>query len=143
MFLDVPHLAARYPTQTLKEKADELYQSDHKEIAYYTAALALYRLELALNNEYVPSSYKSKKWHLLMTMKYLSGAGKTPLLNSHKLESYCQKILNVLESGGKASATPFLSAKEFIDDLGPVTRDRLKRQTFTDELRSKLIAQVS
>lgn len=139
MFLDVPHLAARYPTQTLKEKMDELYQADHKEIAYYTAALALYRLELSFNNDYVPASYKGKKWHLLMAMKYMSGGGKTPLLNSHRLEAYCQKILNVLDAGGKASATPFLAAKDCIDSLGAATRDRLKRQTFTDELKTKLI----
>lgn len=139
MFLDVPHLAARYPTQTLKEKADELYQSDHKEIAYYTAALALYRLELSFNNDYVPASYKGKKWHLLMAMKYMSGGGKTPPLNSHKLEAYCRKILDVLDAGGKASATPFLAAKECLDALGTTTRDRLKRQVFTDELRTSLL----
>lgn len=140
MFLDVPHLAARYPTQTLKEKADVLYQSDHKEIAYYTAALALYRLELSFNNDYVPASYKSKKWHLLMAMKYLSGGGKVPPLNSNKLESYCQTIIDALEGGGKSSAAPFLAAKDRLDALGIASRDRLKRQTFTDEIKASLLA---
>jgi len=135
MFLDVPHLAARYPTQTLKEKAGELYQSNHKEISYYTAALALYRLELSFNNDYVPASYKSKKWHLLMAMKY-GISGKTPNLNSNGLEVYCQKILTALESGGKASATPFIQAKDLLDSLGTASRDRLKGQVYTDAIKS-------
>ena len=65
MFLDLPHLAARYPTQIFKEKKDVLFQSDHREIAYYTAALALYRFELAFGNNYVQSNMSPLKWHSL------------------------------------------------------------------------------
>ena len=141
MFLDVPHLAARYPTQTLKEKADALYQSNHREIAYYTAAFALYRLENSLSNDYVSRIYQSQKWHLLMGLKYIIGGKKSPELSSPRLDQYCEKILQALEGGGKAAAQPFISAAEQLDALasGGISRDRLKRQVFTDELKARLI----
>lgn len=138
MFLDVPHLAARYPTQTLKERADALYKASHREQAYYTAALALYRLELALGNGYVPRIYQTMKWHLLMAMRYQVGGKDMPPLGSPKLDKYCKPILDVLEAGGKASAPPFLEAAKVLDSLGPSTRDRLKGQRFTDDLKAKV-----
>lgn len=138
MFLDVPHLAARYPTQTLKERADALYRTDHREVTYYTAALALYRLELAFGNGYVPRTYQTKKWHLLMAVKYRIGGKVVPPLNSPKIERYCKPILDALEAGGKASAPPFLEAASEIDALGPATRDRVKGQRFTEELRTRI-----
>lgn len=143
MFLDVPHLAARYPTQTIKEKAAQLYQPDHRESAYYTAALALYRLELSLGNQYVPRKYQSQKWHMLLAIRYLIGGTKMPALNSKKLDTYCEKIIEVLSPGGKASAPPFLLGGSVIDSLGPTNRDRIRREKFTDDLKRALLTKSS
>lgn len=134
MFMDLPHLAARYPTQTFKEKSSELYQSSHREHAYYVAALALYRLELALGNDYVPREYQRYKWHLLMILRLQVAGGKMPPLNSKKLDKYCDKIVASLSSGGKGSATPFIKAIEVIKNAGDATRDRLKRQPYTTQI---------
>lgn len=136
MFLDVPHLAARYPTLTLKERATELYQAEHRELAYYTAAFALYRLENALGNDYVPRALQNQKWHLLMAMKYIVGGKKAPSLSSPRLDKYCHIILESLEGGGKASAAPFLRAADFLDRT--ISRDRLKGRPFTDELKNRV-----
>jgi hypothetical protein len=138
MFLDVPHLAARYPTQTFQERSGDLFQEDHREHAYYTAALALYRLELALGNQYVPRAYQRYKWHLLMILRYQAAGKSMPALNSKKLDSYCEPIVEALATGGKASATPFLEAVKIIDAAGEAGRDRLKRQVYTDELKRRL-----
>lgn len=138
MFMDIPHFASRYPTQLIKEKANELYQSEHREIAYYTAALALYRLELALGNNYIDRKFQKYKWHLLMIIKYQSAGLSMPSLGMKKLDNYCKKILESLASGGKGSVPIFLEAAKLIESLDDASRDRLKRQAYTTEILNKL-----
>jgi hypothetical protein len=58
MFLDLPHIAYMYPTQVLKERSNQLFRPDHREHVYYTAALTLYRLELATTSRYLPRKYE-------------------------------------------------------------------------------------
>ena len=135
MFLDIPHIAYMYPTQVLEQRRKELFQAEHREHAYYTAAHALYRLELSLGNKYVPSKYQPYKWHMLMLVKYLTAGSDTPRLESPKIESYSAKIDKAVGMGGKASADPFLQAVEIIEAVGTVTRDRRKVQKYTDELK--------
>jgi hypothetical protein len=138
MFMDMPHFACRYPTQLVKEKANELYQPEHREIAYYTAALALYRLELALGNNYVDRKFQNYKWHLLMIIKYQSAGLNIPSLGMKKLDRYCNKILESLVSGGKGSVPIFLKAAQLIESLDDASRDRLKRQAYTTEILNRL-----
>ena len=137
MFIDLPHLAARYPTQTFQEKSSELYQASHREHAYYTAALTLYRLELALGNDYVPREYQRYKWHLLMITRFQLTGSKMPTLNSKKLDKYCDKIITSMSPGGKGSASPFISAIEVLKKVGEATRDRLKRQAYTNLIKEE------
>ncbi|PKN64104.1 MAG: hypothetical protein CVU57_16145 [Deltaproteobacteria bacterium HGW-Deltaproteobacteria-15] len=138
MFLEVPHLAARYPTQTFQERADQLFQSDHREVSYYAAALALYRLELSLGNQYVPRKYQIFKWHLLLIVRYQLAGRELPGLNSGRLEKYCARIIDAFSPGGKTSATPFLEATKVIDALGNANRDRLRQQKYTEEVKKAL-----
>jgi hypothetical protein len=106
---------------------------------YYTAALASYRLELAIGNKYVGRKYKGYFWHILMILRYLTAGGDMPRLESSKIEGYCTKIDTVLAKGGKASAPPFEAAAKIIDHVGMVTRDRRKGQRYTDELKNAAI----
>lgn len=140
MFLDMPHIAYMYPTQVLRERGAQLYRTDHRERVYYTAALTLYRLELALGNNYVPRTYQSMKWHMLMIVRYLIAGPDMPRLDSSKIEKYCDVIDDVLSKGGRASAPPFMKATEIIDKVGTVTRDRRKREPYTEELRKAAVA---
>lgn len=135
MFFDMPHIAYMYPTQVLKERGALLYQSEHRERMYYTAALALYRLELSLGNRYVPREHQSLKWHMLMLVRYLIAGPEMPRLESPKIDKYCDAIDEALTKGGKAAAPPFVEAGKIIDRVGPVTRDRRKGQPYTDELK--------
>jgi hypothetical protein len=139
MFLDLPHMAAGFPAHVAREKADKLFQPEHREIGYYVAALALYRLELALGNQYVPRQHQSAKWHALMAFRYQVSRGESmPPLGAKKFDKYCDTLLAQLKQGGKASAPPFLAAVKAIESLGDMTRDRLKGQKVTDELRAVL-----
>lgn len=138
MFLDVPHLACRYPKRVLRGLGGKLYVENHREHAYYVAALAQYRLSLALSNNYVPPEFSKYKWHLLMIVKYRICGKKLPGLSSKRLDSSCERIVDALKMGGKASAKPFLEATSVIKAAGEASMDRLKRQAYTNELRSQL-----
>jgi len=138
MFMDVPHLALRYPTQTFQEKANELYQPGHREIAYYASALTLYRLELAFANSYISRDFQKYKWHILMICKYQAGGMEMPPLDARKLDKYCDKIVDQVAPSSKGSAPIFVEATKVIEKLGDATRDRLKRQAYTTEILNQL-----
>lgn len=140
MFFDMPHIAFRYPTHVLREHGNALYRTEHKERVYYTAALTLYRLELALGNNYVPRKYQSLKWHMLMLVRYLVAGPEMPRLDSNKIERYCETIDEALSKGGKASAPPFLQAALILDAVGEVTRDKRKGQPYTEDMKARAIA---
>jgi hypothetical protein len=140
MFFDMPHIAFRYPTHVLREHGNMLYRPEHKERAYYTAALTLYRLELALGNNYVPRKYQILKWHMLMMVRYLIAGPDMPRLDSNKIEKYCDAIDEALSKGGKASAPPFLEAGAILDTVGEGTRDKRKGQPYTEDLKARVIA---
>lgn len=139
MFYDIPHIAYMYPTSVLRERANTFYRVEHKERAYYVAALALYRLELALGNNYVPRKYQSYKWHMLMLVKYLVAGPETPKLENGRIEAYCEKIEDALGKGGKASAPPFLDAAKILEHVGMASRDRRKGQPYSDEIKIEAI----
>lgn len=139
MFLDLPHLAARYPNQIFRgEERAKVFQSDHLEKAYYVAALAMYRLENALSNEYVPRTHMTQKWHALMVFRYQVAGPDMPALNAKKMDAYCDKLLVALASGGKASAPPFLQAMKLLDNSNISGRDRLKSQKSADDIKRSL-----
>lgn len=134
MFLNLPHLACRYPTQIIKEMAGDIFQEQQRESAYYVAALAHYRLALAFSNKYVSQSYLKYKWHILTALKFAVLGGAAPDVKSKKMDAACDKLLEVLRVGGKASAEVFSEATQAIDKVGLATRDQLKRQLYTTNL---------
>jgi hypothetical protein len=139
MFLNLPHLAARYPTQIFKEKSDAIFQVDHKEITYYTAALALYRFELAFGNNYIPSGMRRLKWHALMVFRHQVVGRSRPPLSSNKIEAFCQKMIKALTPSGRSSVPPLKQALDSIESFGGfVSRDRLKGQKYTTDLLDSL-----
>jgi hypothetical protein len=80
------------------------------------------------------------KWHMLMIVRYLIAGPDMPRLDSTKIDKYCDAIDDALSKGGKASAPPFIKATEIIDQVGSVTRDRRKREPYSEELKKAAIA---
>ena len=134
MFLDIPHIAYMYPTQVLKQRAKNLFQEGQREHAYYTAALAMYRLELSFGNTYVESKYQPYKWHMLTLVKYLALGDTSPMNESPKLDKSCKVIEALLVKGGTAAAQVFVEAAQIIDEVGLVTPDKRKGKPYTDSL---------
>jgi hypothetical protein len=136
VFLDVPHLAARYPTQAIEEESAGLFQSDHRERAYYVAALMMYRLDLSLGNQYVPRKYQAYRWHLLWIVRAQLLGPSIPPLNSKRLDNVVDAIFDAMKVGGKAAAAPFLEAAKVLEKANMPSRDRIRHQRFVQELKS-------
>jgi TPR repeat protein len=138
MFLDQPHDAARYPTQMIKQLGSKIFNEDADPILFYIAALTLYRVELALGNNYIDRKLQSAKWHLLMAMKYQNAGQKTTPGQSAFPNKARDALQKALSDSGKASSTRF---KAGIDALLSMkwTRDILRSEKFTDDMKKKLI----
>jgi hypothetical protein len=137
VIIENPHLAARYPTNIFQNLAESLYQDDHQEVSYYTAALSYYRLQLFLVSGRLPGTTTKFKWHMLMGFKYLASAERTPQPNSRRMERYCASLQEALTDTPRALSL-FQDVITVIESLGEVSRDRLKRNQFTAELRDAL-----
>lgn len=143
MFLDLPHISYMFPTKVLEERPGDLFPSNIQEHVYYTSALTLYRLELAISNRHIHHKYGPYKWHILMILKYLLGGAKAPRFESGKIEDFCSRIDRAFAKGGSASAPPFQTATTIIDKIGDVTRNRRKTQKYTDEVKNEAIQSAS
>ncbi len=137
IFLERPHLAGRYPASIFAELAPDLFQDDHQEISYYTAALAYYRLQVFLFGGRIPATMMKYKWQLLMAFKYLSTSARTPQPNAHKMARYCELLQNILINPGQALQV-FQECVTVLNAFGEISRDRLKTAQFTSELRNSL-----
>src|SRR5579862_3073270 len=93
MFLERPDLAARYPTQMFEELSDRLLAPSNYEVAYFAAALALYKVHVFTSNKRLPTDFRKFKWHFLLCLKYaITGSGSPPL-NDKKIVDYSEKII--------------------------------------------------
>ncbi|MEG3923039.1 AIPR family protein [Microcoleus sp. T3_A4] len=144
MFLEIPHIAASYPTQIFQQSENKLFLDEQNEIAYYCATLALYKFNKLFNSKKLPSDFSKYKWHTLMLLKYLINNGiKTPELNSKKITQYCQDIIKVLSSTREDVQQPYQVCveiiKEGIEKGGWEKKDRLKRSLHTARLKKILM----
>jgi hypothetical protein len=105
MFLDKPHLAGRYYGNLLKEVQGKIFCENHKHIAYYLCAYALYRFERFAAKKIIDEKYKNFKFIILMILRLMLGGKNPPTMSSKKFERYCQDILDVIsnEDGAKQS----------------------------------------
>ena len=145
MFLERPDLAARYPTQMFDELDPQLFNEKNREIIYYTAALALYRLHLLIGNKKrksFPYNYRKYKWHMLMCLKYIINKKTQPNLTSIKIEPYCENIISVCREINDSSLDYFNEVVEVIQEVGEVSRDVLKRKIYIDKLKKQLFSEV-
>lgn len=139
MFLESPHLAARYPTSMIEELNDQLFDERNQEIVFYTASLALYRIDLLIGNNKIPYNFKKYKWHMLMCIRFLICGSQKPHLKSKRMEKFCQKIIDVCKDINEQNFKYFKNAEKTIKEAGEVTPDRLKRQPYTNELKKILM----
>ncbi len=140
MFLEIPHIAASYPTQIFEQSENKLFQDNQNEIAYYCATLALYKFTKLFNSKKLPGHFSKYRWHTLMLLKYvINGKNKTPELNSKKITPYCQKIVEILSSPREDFLKNYQMCENVMQAGGWATKDRLKRSLHTEELKQILM----
>jgi hypothetical protein len=137
MFCQRPDLAFKFPKKMYEGLADTIFSDENKEVVFYAACLALYRLHLLRGNSIIPQNISRFKWHVLAVLKQdLVGAGN-PSLNSRKIERQANKIVSKL-SQHNTSVEPFQRVSAAINSLGDISDDRLKRQTVLEEFIQNL-----
>lgn len=141
MFLERPDLATRYPTQMMDELHDQLFNDQNKEVAFYAASLAIYRMKLLIKSQTIPSNFGKYKWHMLMCLKYVITGAKGPSLKEAKIEKFCGKIINVCKELNDDNLNYFKKVENIIKQSeeassdGEISKDRLKRQAYTNKLK--------
>ena len=134
MFCERPDLSFRYPKRMYAELTEIMFSENVREIIFYTACLALYRLHLLVSNRTIPQNMKKFKWHILVLVRVIIAGKELPQLTSRSIENYCQSIIDSLAQYGDTVIVPFKTAVEIIENLGEITNDRLKRQAVLQEM---------
>jgi len=138
MFLQRPELSYRYPKRMYEAFTDKMFAEDIKEIVFYTACLTLYRLHLLVASADIPQNMRKYKWHILLLVRVIiCGKARQPL-NSKKIETDCNQIIQALAKHGESVKEPFNKAVKIIQSIEDITDDKLKRQAIVDELLKKI-----
>lgn len=137
-FLDVPHLAARYPQHLYTEVGNSIFDEAHRLAPYVASAFVAYRLETAFRGT-LEAEYKPIRYHILMAHKYEVLGGRGAALNQNSIDAQSQQLIDSLR--GPDYAARFRAIAERIIRMAGgqlPTTDRLKRPPFTNELVANL-----
>jgi len=138
MFLRRPDLAFKYPKRMYEDFGDKIFKHGNKESIFYSSSLALYRLHLLTSNNVIPQNMRRFKWHILALVAAIIAGKDIPPLDSKKVDSYCQPIIDSFSRHSEEATNIFSNAANLINALGEVSNDRLKRQAVLDELLGKV-----
>lgn len=122
----------------LNEGKVSIFAPDHVFSPYYTSALAYYKLETHFKRRSIDTSYKKVRFHLLMLFRILHNTDFVPEFNSKKMDTYCQKLLDILNDDA-ASLKAFLLCVHVIDtaDFDKSDKQDIKLLSKTKNLISK------
>lgn len=133
MYCERPDLASRYPKRVYDELGDQIFADDSKEILFYSACFAMYKLTVLFANGEIPQELKKLKWHMLPLLRLMVVGDKKFHFNSKDAQKSAQAILDALTSDEnlkKLAKKLTLVCRKFKDE----TSDRLKRQAILSEM---------
>ncbi|MGW7354225.1 AIPR family protein [Streptomyces sp. NPDC054784] len=144
MFLNEPSRAGRYYKELKESRDSDLFQPGQSSLAYYTSAATGWRIEWLFRNKRIDRSYTPAKYQLMMGVKtYILGIGDLPQ-GKRLADRECQKILDVIWNQTAAEELiqkliPAVDiAARFEDSSGVITRDTVRTQRFTENLRREV-----
>jgi hypothetical protein len=138
MFLERPELSYRYPKRMYELFTDKMFSEDVKEIVFYTACLTLYRLHLLVASADIPQNMRKYKWQILLLVRAIICGKNIAQINSKRIETDCNKIIQALAKHGDSVKEPFNKAVQIIQSFPDLTDDKLKRQNTMDEMLQKV-----
>jgi hypothetical protein len=139
MFLNEPSgVSGQYGT-VAKRVGNKIFKTTDKLIMYYVSALALYKIENLFRCNKIDRQYRRSRYHTMMLFRLVVADEDMPKFNQKKMESYCQKILDVLQDDDKCEKI-FRKIIDFIVSKGDVidikNRKCFERKETTDYLLS-------
>jgi hypothetical protein len=140
MFLDEPHRAISYYADLQTQVGTRIFNGAHKLEPYYASAYAHFRLEFLFRSGAVPVQFKPARYLLLMALRYIAGGIEMPSLTANRIETYCERVCEVLWDVTKA-ADVFNQAAAFVGEAlngAPLTLDIAKTRSFTESLKKSL-----
>ena len=138
MFVERPDLSYRYPKRMYELFTDKIFDEENKEIVFYTASLALYRLYILVGRAHIPQNVRKYKWHIILLVRNIIAGELKIDFNSKKIEAYCQKIIDVCSSSSQEAIDIFNQAVNIVRSIDDLTDDRLKRQAVMNEMIAKI-----
>ncbi|SLN75314.1 AIPR family protein [Ruegeria meonggei] len=140
MFCDVPNQAGRYQGTLLKNNSERVFQNDHRPDAYYTAAFAAYRFEIAIRRlDIAERGIRPFKFYILLAFRCRYEDQSFPGAKSKKCEAYCNKLLEQLadQQNSKDVFDECVTiVKEALNNLGlELERDSAKSRPLVEEVK--------
>lgn len=138
--LRLPHNAARYASRLYEEVGTSIFKDEHQLLPYIASAFAAYKLENAFRTGLDPS-YKTARYHILMAYAIQAIGQPFASLEQRRAEEQATSLIETLKKPDQA--TLFNDAAQAVvaaagGDMP--SRDRLKRQQFTQELVATLMS---
>jgi hypothetical protein len=96
MFLDEPHRTTRNYSSLKSKVGKDIFGKGDRMEPYYTAAFALYKLDYLFRSGKLEAKYKPARFHILLAAHILGNADPMPRMNSHEMEKYCKKLMEIL-----------------------------------------------
>jgi hypothetical protein len=139
MFFDRADLASRYPNRLTGELSSLVFKTENIEDIYYTAAFCLYRLKLHFSNSRMDKKFVKFKWHLLMMIKYFVIGADIKNVTSQKIRSQCNEIYEFMNGGDQVTIEKLRTLCDVLEPIADVTRDRLKGQSYVQEVKARAL----
>ncbi len=135
MFMQRPDLSFKYPKTMYEEKGEEIFSEEVKEVVFYSACLALYRLHLLCASGTIPQNIKRYKWHMLPLIRtIICNTKEYRALPSNKTEKQAEQIAKALKSPSGSGVAAIKKASAIVLSLPDLTVDKLKRVSTINEM---------
>jgi len=133
MFLSEAHRTTRNYRELTRKIGKDIFVNGHRHEPYYLSAFALFKLEYMFRNRKIDAKYKPTRFHILEAIRMLATEDDMPrYMNSHDMEKYCIKIMNVLWDKKKAEELIEQSVAVITKVAnGNFTSDSIRTESFT------------
>jgi len=138
MFLDEAHRTSRNYGALKAKVGKDIFGKGHRKEPYYTASLALWRLEYLFRNSRLDAKFKPAKFHILLAARMLTKPNEPlPPMNSRDMEKYCISVMEMLWDADQADALMDKAA------AGDFDRDKIRTEPFTKRVIDECKAEAS
>jgi len=136
MFLGEPHRTSRNYAALRAKVGTEIFVKGHRMEPYYAAAFALYKLDYLFRSGRLEAKYKPAKFHILLALRWLTETGEMPRMNSHDMERYSKRIIDVAWGDADKLDALFSTAANIINTVaaGNFHRDNIRTEPFTQKV---------